>query len=86
VVLHADITRVKTVAGPDLTRTLAAPRMWPLSVSVIFASPTLSGLPKGTGTRRFLTSWIGAPPGSPPPIAAWSFSALTMSFAEGGVQ
>src|ERR671910_400799 len=72
----------KTVAGPDLTRTLAAPRMWPLSVSVIFAPPTLNGLPKGMGTSRFLTSWMGAPPGSPPPIAAWSLSALTISLAE----
>src|SRR5918997_829510 len=51
-----------TVAGPELSSTLAAPRMWPLSVSVSFASPALTGLPNGTGTRRFLTSWIGAPP------------------------
>ena len=75
-----------TVAGPELSSTLAAPRMWPLSVNVIFASPTVMGLPNGTETSLFPTSWIGAPPATPPPIAAWSLSALTMSFAEGGVQ
>src|SRR5918995_153696 len=72
----------KTVASPEENRTLAAPRMWPLSVRVTLAPPTSSGLPKGTGTSRLRTSWIGAPPGSPPPIAVWSLSALTMSFAE----
>jgi hypothetical protein len=60
--------------------------MWPLSVSVTVASPIFSGLPNGTGTSLFLTSWMGAPPGRPPPMAAWSLSALTMSFADGGVQ
>src|SRR4028119_1886789 len=42
----------KTVAGPDWSSTLAAPRMWPLSVSVTVASPTSSGSPTGTGPTR----------------------------------
>ena len=34
-------------------------------MSVTFALPTVMGLPNGTGSSLFLTSWIGAPPASP---------------------